>query len=192
MIVNHHLELLSLAGVALGPLARCLLRAGLVAQPVVRNSRVERVLRVRLAQERLDRQKRRLDVERGRPVLLQNVEADSPDFVDVRVVYLCEESDLGRLKRVILGEEELELEEPAGVRAVGRALEQDVEVAVVVLAGAARDAWRRVLVEASGLAENSRFSVHGSVFVIVMHSISCDLSLTQNFDMAYSLKVTRV
>ena len=41
---------------------------------MVRNSRVERVLGVRLAQERLDRQKRRLDAHPGRPRLLQSVE----------------------------------------------------------------------------------------------------------------------
>lgn len=41
---------------------------------------------------------------------LEHVEADSAELVDIRVVDLGEEADLGRRHGVIVGEEELELE----------------------------------------------------------------------------------
>jgi hypothetical protein len=44
---------------------------------------------------------------------LQNIEADAPQLVNVGVEYLGEKTDLGRRHRVIVREEQLELEDTA-------------------------------------------------------------------------------
>ena len=43
----------------------------------------------------------------------QDVEADSSQFVDIRVVYLCEESDFGWIHGIIIGEKQLQFENAA-------------------------------------------------------------------------------
>lgn len=50
--------------------------------------------------------------QRARPLklTLEDVQTDATEFVDVRVVYLGEESDLRRSHRVVVGEEELQIE----------------------------------------------------------------------------------
>ena len=49
-------------------------------------------------------------------VTLENVETDPAELVDVRVVYLGHESDLGRRHGILLGQEQLQLEYAALVR----------------------------------------------------------------------------
>lgn len=55
-------------------------------------------------------QQHRADLQRRRPLVLEDVEADAPELVDVGVVDLGQEAHLGRRHGVVLGQEELELE----------------------------------------------------------------------------------
>lgn len=66
--------------------------------------------RVGRAQQRLDREEDGADLEGGGPAVLEDVEADAAELVDVGVVDLGQEADLGRRHRVLFREEELELE----------------------------------------------------------------------------------
>ena len=127
-----------------------------------------RTHRVGRREEGLDREEDGADLEGRGPLVLEDVEADAPELVDVRVVDLGEEAHFGRRHRVVFREEQLELELAAcrGERAsarrpraqvkeegeAGRTLEgrrvrarnDDVEVAQVVVVRLCRDAWRRV------------------------------------------------
>ena len=58
----------------------------------------ERVVRIRIGQQRADGQDHLGRRERGRPLRVENVQADAPVAVHVRMVDLCRERHLGRLE----------------------------------------------------------------------------------------------
>lgn len=70
-----------LSGVALRPLLGLGDGGLLVLLPRLRNVVGERVVGVRRREERLDREQDRADLERGRPLVLENVEADAAELV---------------------------------------------------------------------------------------------------------------
>lgn len=61
-------------------------------------------------QEGLDGEEDGADLKGGRPLVLEDVQADATELVDVGMVHLGQEADLGRGHGVIGGEEEFQLE----------------------------------------------------------------------------------
>eukprot|EP00982_Pelagococcus_subviridis_P010038 30962-Pelagococcus_subviridis.AAC.9 len=147
---SHH-QSVPLHRKLLRPLLRRLQRGDLVHLPRVRDLLRERVVRVRRAQQRLNGQQHRSYLQRGRPLILQDVQTDPPQVVYVRVVDLRQEPHLRRGHRVLLREEQLELEDAALVRGVSRAADHDAEVPQVVLLRLRADPGRGLAQEALGL-----------------------------------------
>ena len=61
----------------------------------------------------MDRQKNCLDLESGRPFVLEDVEADSTQSVNIGMVNLRSKKNFWGDKRVLLGQEELQGEQTA-------------------------------------------------------------------------------
>lgn len=81
--------------------------------PLLRHRLIQRILRVWRTKQRLNTQQNSPDLQRRRPVVLQHIQADSAQAIDVRVVYAGQEAYSRRAHRVVVGEEELELEDAA-------------------------------------------------------------------------------
>jgi hypothetical protein len=77
------------------------------------HSLVERIVGVGGAQQGLDTEQNRANLQSGRPVVLQYVQADAAKSVDVRVIDASEEAYPWWAHRVVVGEEELEVESAA-------------------------------------------------------------------------------
>ena len=90
--------------VSAGPFVRGFVVRRAVVQELLRDAPDERVVGVRVREQRADGEQHLGDGERGRPLLLQDVQADAPLRVHVRVVHLCLEVHLRGLERVVGGE----------------------------------------------------------------------------------------
>jgi hypothetical protein len=116
--------------VLLGPLLGCGNSLSLVLLPCLRNIVGEGVVGVRGAKESLNGEQNGANLQGRRPVAyfcqpghsqvlyrvrltLEDIETDATQPVDVWVVDLGQEADLGRGHGVVIGEEELELEDAA-------------------------------------------------------------------------------
>lgn len=55
-------------------------------------------------QKSLDRKENGADLQGGGPLVLEDVEADAAELVDVRMIHLGQEADLGGSHRVVRGE----------------------------------------------------------------------------------------
>eukprot|EP00315_Gephyrocapsa_oceanica_P012014 CAMPEP_0185288548 /NCGR_PEP_ID=MMETSP1363-20130426/3459_1 /TAXON_ID=38817 /ORGANISM="Gephyrocapsa oceanica, Strain RCC1303" /LENGTH=111 /DNA_ID=CAMNT_0027884427 /DNA_START=356 /DNA_END=691 /DNA_ORIENTATION=+ len=108
-----------------GTLLRFLHRLRLIPLPHLGNLVVQRVVRVRGRQQRLDREQHGSDLQRGAPLVFEDVQADAADLVDVGMVHLRQEAHLWRRHRVLLGQEELQAEDASLVRRPGRPLDDD-------------------------------------------------------------------
>ena len=88
-------------------LARPLCCLGVVPSPVrfvdVRNLRHERIVGVRVRQERADREQHLADRQRRRPLILEDIEANTTTRVDVRVINPRRERDLERRRASVCG-----------------------------------------------------------------------------------------
>ena len=71
---------------------------------------VERVFWVGSTKQSLNTEQDRADLESRRPVVLQNVQADAAEPVDVRVIDASQEADPRWAHRVVVREEQLEVE----------------------------------------------------------------------------------
>jgi hypothetical protein len=92
----------------------------------------------------LNREKDSSDLKSGRPVVLENVKTDTAKFIDVGVEDLGKEPDLGRCHGVVVGEEELKVEDTAFVRRLSRAVDLNIEVSKVVLVRDGTDSWNTI------------------------------------------------
>ena len=70
-------------------------------------------------------------MEGGRPLVLQDIEADSSESVNVRVVDLGTEEDLGSNERILFRKEKLQGEKSTFVRRVSGASNLDEEMSGV-------------------------------------------------------------
>jgi len=96
--------IVTLHRVLLGPLLGHLDVLGVVVFEDAGDFRHQRVVRVRVAQQRADRQQDLADGQSRRPLRPQYVQANRPVRVDVRVIDFRGEAHLGRLERVVSGE----------------------------------------------------------------------------------------
>jgi hypothetical protein len=113
------------------------------------------VVGVGAAQQRLDRQQHRPNLQGRRPLVFQNVQADPPELVDVGVVDFSEEAHVGRRQGVVFGKEQLQPEEAPLVGGPLRPRHHDVEVPAVVVVGESADAGGRILRQVFGFDEYS-------------------------------------
>lgn len=110
------------------PLPSCLNGSGLVVLPALGNIVGERVVGIGSTEEGLDREEDSADLEGGGPVVyiyeldmkifgflcnfltLQDIQADPAKTIDVGVVDLGEEANLGGSHRIVIGQEEFKSE----------------------------------------------------------------------------------
>ena len=85
-----------------------------------------------------------MDLDRGRPVVLQDVETNTSELVDVGVVDFRTEKDLRWHHGVLVRQEELTGEETAFIGCLGGSGQLHVEVAEVVLVGLNDDSFDRI------------------------------------------------
>ena len=103
----------------------------LVLLPALGNIGSEGIIWIRSAEKGLNGEKDGPDLQSGRPVVLEDVKADTAKFVDVGMEDLGKKSDLGRRHGVVIGEEEFELEDAAFIRRLGGPMDLDVKVSQV-------------------------------------------------------------
>ena len=85
----------------LGPLLRRLIVTFFILQQLLRDAADERIVRIRIRQQRADGEQDLGDGERGRPLLLQDVQANLPRTVDVAVIDSRSKRNFRRFERVI-------------------------------------------------------------------------------------------
>jgi hypothetical protein len=85
----------------LGPLLRRLVVTFFVLQELLRDAPDERIVRIRIRQQRADGEQDLGDGERGRPLLLQDVQANLPRAVHVTVIDSRSKRNFRRFERVI-------------------------------------------------------------------------------------------
>ena len=117
----------------------------LVLLPKVGDLLIQGVVEVGERHQGLDREENRSDLQSGRPLVLQDVQADSAELVDVGVVNLGSEEDLWWHHWVLLWQEELAVEETAFVWGLGWTSDLDVEVSIVLLVWLSVDAYNWIL-----------------------------------------------
>lgn len=135
----------SLGGVLESPLLGLLDGTFLVLLPVVSDLLIQGVVQVWERHQGLDREENRPDLESGRPLVLQDVQADSAELVDVWVVDLGSEENLWWHHWVLLWQEELAVEETAFVWGLGWTSDLDVEVSVVLFVWLSINAYDWIL-----------------------------------------------
>ena len=117
----------------------------LVALVGVGDFRDERVVGVGVREQRADGEEDLRDGESGRPLVLEDVEADGPITIDVHVVHLGGEGDLGRLEGVVGREVDVEKEDSLVVGRVLGSHDRRLPVELVrIVGGAGRAVGRRV------------------------------------------------
>lgn len=118
----------------------------------------EGVIGVGIGEEGGDGEEDLGDGECGRPLVLEDVEADGAVGVDVGVVDLGDEVALGRPEGVVGGEVDVEEEDSAGVGAVLGADDGRLPVELVVLCWSGRAIGRWVLLQISKFLLDSLLS----------------------------------
>lgn len=78
--------------------------------PLLGHCFIQRIFGVWCAQQCLYTEEDGSNLQGGAPVVLQHVQAYSPQSIDVRMIDSSEEADLGGGHGVVVGEEELEVE----------------------------------------------------------------------------------
>ena len=130
-----------------------------------RDVRDKGVVGVRVCQQRRDGQEHGVDGQRGAPLVLQDVQADVPLGVDVGVVHLRGEFDLGRLEGVVRGEVDGQVEHAADVRGALGADDGGGPLADIGPAGPGADVGERVLLHVSHLLVDTFYCCHFYLFI---------------------------
>lgn len=102
--------------VLLHPVSRRLLKRALVVLELIRNTRLDRIIRLRSSKNCPDQRKHFLDLVRGLPLVrTQHTQAHGAAVVvgHIRVVDLGLEADARWLERVVFGESDVDLEASA-------------------------------------------------------------------------------
>ena len=124
---------------------------------------VKRIIKVGSGKQNLDRQQDRSDLEGGAPLVLQDVEADAAQLVDVGVVNLRAEENLGWRHGVLLGQEELTVEEAAFIGSAGRSGQLHNEMSGVVFGRNRENSTDGVFCEILCLLDDTGWDSHIAV-----------------------------
>jgi len=82
----------------------------------VRHLWPQRIIRIRIRQQRQNGQQHLRNGERRRPLAFENIEADDAARIDIRMIDLRRKRDLRGLKRIIVREVDVDAKEAAGER----------------------------------------------------------------------------
>jgi len=105
-----------------------LLVLDLVGFVQVSDLRHQRIIRVRICQQRGDREQHSRNCESGTPAILQYIQADVAIRVDIRMVDFGDKLELRRLERIICGEVDVQEENSTLVRTALRANNRSLPV----------------------------------------------------------------
>lgn len=103
-------------------------------------------------------------MESWRPLVLQNIEADSTKLVNVWMIDLGSEKDLWSNHWVLVWKEELASEKSTLIWSFSWSGNLDEEMSVVLLVWLGIDSYDWILSESLGFLENSRWDSHLNVF----------------------------
>ena len=124
-------------GISLRPLARCIVVLLPVALVQISDFGHERVVRVGIGEEGADREKHFRDGEGGRPLVLEDVQANRAIAVDVSMVNFRCERNLGRLEGIVGREMDVQEKDTPGVRRVIWSHDGCLPVELVLFVGGA-------------------------------------------------------
>jgi hypothetical protein len=123
----------SVVGVLQGPLLGLLDCGLLISFPGIGDLLIQRIIQIWQGHQGLNRKQHRSDLQRRRPLVLEDVEANSAKLVDVGVVDLGSEKDLGWHHWVLFRQEELAVENSTLVWSLSWASNLDKEMSWVLL-----------------------------------------------------------
>ena len=126
-----------------------------VVLPDLSDLLVEGVVHVGGSHKRLDREQHGSNLQSGRPLVLEDVEANAAKLVNVWMVNLCAEKNLGWHHRVLLGQEELAVEHAALKGGFAGTSDLDKEVAVILRVGFSINSHNWLLRQLGRLLHNS-------------------------------------
>ena len=124
-------------GVTLSPIASSLVVLILVALENVSDLGHEGIIGVRVGQQGADGKEHLGDGEGGRPLVLEDVQADGAIAVDVHVINFRREGDLGWLEGIVGREVDVQEEDTLMIRRVLRAHNSSLPVELVIFVSGA-------------------------------------------------------
>ena len=124
---------ISLGSVLESPLLSSLDGTFLVGFPEISDLLIKRIVQVRKRHQSLDREEHGSNLECWRPLVFQNVQANSTQLVDIWVVDLGSEQNLWWHHWVLIRQEKLAIEESSLVWSFSWTSNLDVEMSVVLL-----------------------------------------------------------
>ena len=130
-------------GVLEGPLLGLLDSTLLISFPGIGDLLIQRIIQVWERHQSLDREEHRSNLESWRPLVLQDIEANSAELVNVGVVDLGSEEHLGWNHWVFIRQEEFAVKNATFVRGLGGTSDLDEEMSWVFLIwfGVNADDW---------------------------------------------------
>ena len=130
-------------GVLEGPLLGLLDSTLLISLPGIGDLLIQRIVQVWERHQSLDGEEHRSNLESWRPLVLQDIEANSAELVNVGVVDLGSEEHLGWNHWVFIRQEEFAVKDATFVRGLGGTSDLDEEMSWVFLIwfGVNADDW---------------------------------------------------
>ncbi len=137
-----------LRSIELCPLAGLRVIRGAILFVQIRGLWHERVIWIRIREQRQNAQEHLRDAERGAPLTLQNIKTDAARCVDIRMVDFGAEGDNRRLERILRRETDVQVEESTLIGRIRRAEDHGLPGEEVCLAhGASRAARGGILLK---------------------------------------------
>lgn len=133
--------------IASGPLTCGCFIGRPICHILIGNIRHQRVLRIRVREQRADTQKHFADCEGGCPLVFENIQTNRPLGGNVRMVNLRFERYFGRLERVIRREMDFQLKHTPLIGCIGGAKNHCVPYIHVPIDGARRAILGRILLD---------------------------------------------
>lgn len=137
----------SLLSILPGPLRGDAVVLRAVSLVLVGNLGNERIIWVRIRQQGTNRQENLGNCERGAPIVLEDIKADSSLVIHITVIDFSLELQLWWLERVVLRELDLQEEHSALVRRVGRTHDGGLPLKHVISSGSSGTVGGRIVTE---------------------------------------------
>jgi hypothetical protein len=128
---------------------------GLVRLEEMGNLRNEGIIRVRISEKTCHTEENLADGESRRPLLFKDIETDESRCIDVGMVNLGNELELRRLERIINRKQNLKLEDPSCIGAVGRTKNHTLPPEHIITNRTSTAVRRRITLEISQLFLNT-------------------------------------
>lgn len=125
--------LCSLGSILEGPLLGLGDGTILILFPVISNFLIKWIIQVWKRHQSLDGEENGSNLESWRPLVLQNIKANSTQLIDIWVIDLGSEEDLWWNHWVLIWQEELAIKETSLIWSLGWASDLDVEMSIIFL-----------------------------------------------------------